>query len=449
MSEKRKRTNSSEPHGLNRFTGFWMRAVSVDMSMVSIILVLLLLLGLVCVLAQEWGGNPFTATLWSLACFGAGSLIGFLFGIPRVLQQDGVAPTTQVSNATAGGGGALNQNAVYSIKVNTNLEQISDWLTKIFVGLGLIQLQRVPQHLDRAATYVAYGLGGGTKFFAGGLIVYFTVLGFLGFYLVTRLYIAGALSRADQDANQKLDQDRRKVQNIDLRLDAGVRSLGDTDRAAAKNVISASSANNLSFEEMAVRAKAMLSLGKYDQAVRLYRDLVANAPEDIRFRFEYGVALFYSGAKLDAYQQMQEAYRRITADTDSALKKNIYRSLTFQALYLPPPEGFEDAIKYGSEYVEDTYTVPDPAIWTNLAAAYGQKAAWYATQPNPDAKTSSEIRESALNAVRKAASLGNRWKQRLLELMVKGFPNKSSDDNDLEFFEMDNEFREAVGLSAR
>jgi hypothetical protein len=57
-----------------------------------------------------------------------GGLLGFLFGIPRALQQASVV----VPDPTM----PLIQPASASDAPNTNLEQISDWLTKILVGVG-------------------------------------------------------------------------------------------------------------------------------------------------------------------------------------------------------------------------------------------------------------------------------------------------------------------------
>ena len=54
----------------------------------------------------------FSVGIWSLAALASGALLGFLFGVPRVQQSvdDGAdAPR-------------------YRLTVNTNLEQISDWL---------------------------------------------------------------------------------------------------------------------------------------------------------------------------------------------------------------------------------------------------------------------------------------------------------------------------------
>src|SRR5258708_2722865 len=78
------------------------------------------------------GPNPLQSLAIGLlvagAALAAGILIGFLFGIPRTLQREG----------TNGAAGANSTAEAYG--VNTTLEQISDWLTKIIVGVGLLPL---------------------------------------------------------------------------------------------------------------------------------------------------------------------------------------------------------------------------------------------------------------------------------------------------------------------
>ena len=46
-------------------------------------------------------------------------------------------------------------NLIYRQQVNTNLTEISDWLTKIIVGLGLINLKQIPSLTKRAASLLA------------------------------------------------------------------------------------------------------------------------------------------------------------------------------------------------------------------------------------------------------------------------------------------------------
>lgn len=137
--------------------------------------------GLACV-ALKW--NQPAPVLWAFACLSSGALVGFLFGIPR---------TVQASDPEGWG---------YRQQVNTNLEQISDWLTKIIIGLGLVQLKAIPGLLWQAGFRVAASVGDAPTDVSTGiaLVLFFGVLGFFVGYLLTRLYLAGAFSRADRAA---------------------------------------------------------------------------------------------------------------------------------------------------------------------------------------------------------------------------------------------------------
>jgi CheY-like chemotaxis protein len=120
------------------------------------------------------------------ASFAVGGMTGFIFGIPRSLQElparqpapdelAPVAPSPASSLAFVG---------------NTSLEQISDWLTKIIVGVGLTQLANIPSGLSAIGEFLAPSLGGLDSSVAFGaiLVVYYGIGGFFVSYLWTRLY---------------------------------------------------------------------------------------------------------------------------------------------------------------------------------------------------------------------------------------------------------------------
>ncbi len=141
----------------------------------------------------------FSAMLWAIACLAAGFAVGFIFGIPRVDQNQDSANKNGVGTPNTGSQG-------YALRVNTNLEQVSDWLTKIIVGVGLVQLIKIPAYLHRAADWVAqsFCLLNAPNFvsassFAASIIVFFSIVGFLAGYLITRLFFAGAFGRADSN----------------------------------------------------------------------------------------------------------------------------------------------------------------------------------------------------------------------------------------------------------
>lgn len=83
---------------------------------------------------------------------------------------------------------------------NTSLEQISDWLTKILVGVGLVQIKVIPGEILALAAYLAKGLGGGeqAEAFALTLLVYFSVCGFVFGFLWARLYLPKWFREADE-----------------------------------------------------------------------------------------------------------------------------------------------------------------------------------------------------------------------------------------------------------
>jgi hypothetical protein len=118
----------------------------------------------------------------------AGGVIGFLFGIPRTVQ-----------NVPAQGGAAAQGASGPQYQGNTNLEQISDWLTKILVGIGLVQIARAPGALGRLASQLKSGFGGtaSSAAFALAVMVFFVVMGFLYSYLWTRIYMPKALHEGD------------------------------------------------------------------------------------------------------------------------------------------------------------------------------------------------------------------------------------------------------------
>jgi hypothetical protein len=127
---------------------------------------------------------------WSVLGFGlgvgaaatlSGGLVGFLFGIPR---------SPDAAQGTSAKTGYL---------VNTNLEQISDWLTKILVGVGLVQLGRAPNALARLAHSLKPGFGGESSSSSFGLAIaiFLAISGFLYLYLWTRVYFSRDLQERE------------------------------------------------------------------------------------------------------------------------------------------------------------------------------------------------------------------------------------------------------------
>ncbi|TMK99024.1 MAG: hypothetical protein E6G34_05845 [Actinobacteria bacterium] len=140
------------------------------------------------------GGSTFLSVVAvgfvaAAAALVAGALLGFLFGLPRAVDQPGTKAR---------------------LRTNTNLDQISDWLTKILVGLGLVQLGKVTHGVSNIGHSLAPGLGDapGAKPFAIALLVYSAGDGFLIGYIWTRV----DLSRRFREAAEDLDPIERATE---------------------------------------------------------------------------------------------------------------------------------------------------------------------------------------------------------------------------------------------
>lgn len=139
------------------------------------------------------------ASMLAGAFYSLGAFFGFLFGMPRTKP---VAGKTEAANqATAG--------------TSTNLEQISDWLTKILVGAGLTQINALPGLLKDFGEFTSTSLGAPPQsgVLAIGLLIYYVILGFFSGFLLTRLYLAGAIRAADLE--KTLQQVESKISERD------------------------------------------------------------------------------------------------------------------------------------------------------------------------------------------------------------------------------------------
>lgn len=169
-------------------------------------------------LLAGWGTHAIgPVLLWAIASIAAGGAVGFLFGIPRAggaVNQGGkthsVAPSADADAATgsstvpsaAATGGAPNSGGA-ELRPNTNLEEVSDWLTKIIVGLGLVHLQDLQGIVAATAANAAASLSANPTAtqtsIATALIVGFAIEGFFLGYIYTRMFLQVAFARSDSD----------------------------------------------------------------------------------------------------------------------------------------------------------------------------------------------------------------------------------------------------------
>ena len=132
--------------------------------------------GFLVIFLSPW--NPNTASLWAMMCLATGALVGFIFAVPRL------NPETTPSG---------------TYLPNSSIMVISDWLTKILVGVGLVEFHNIGLFLSDTSANLGKALllkdslqdENEAAVFALALIVYFFVAGIIQGYLLTRIYIGG------------------------------------------------------------------------------------------------------------------------------------------------------------------------------------------------------------------------------------------------------------------
>lgn len=127
-----------------------------------------------------------TFLLISGASFLSGVLLGFLFGFPRTSDESENSPAIKLR-----------------YRHNKNIEQISDWVIKMLIGIGLSQMTDFPRLLWHYASRLTNSVstnGGpaGAASVAVCLILFFLVCGFIEGYLATRLILPSELVEADR-----------------------------------------------------------------------------------------------------------------------------------------------------------------------------------------------------------------------------------------------------------
>ena len=143
----------------------------------------------------------------ALVSLAVGGLLGFLFGIP-LSQQAGAPPTpSPPANGNGTNGNGVATTRAYSN--NTNLEQISDWLTKIIVGVGLTQIPKLQREFHNLVLQVSSGLvkymgnmEGFAMAYSGSMLLFYVITGFLFVYLWAKIYLKAQLLLTDRDIDK-------------------------------------------------------------------------------------------------------------------------------------------------------------------------------------------------------------------------------------------------------
>ena len=379
------------------------------------------------------------AILIGIAAACAGGFLGFLFGLPKPSSQPG--SQTPINNTSRW-------------QASTNLNEIADWLTKIIVGVGLVEIKTITNRAETFSKYVGDQLFNGLV--GAGLILPAImlaglILGFVSAYLFTQLFLAGLLKNSWDNLNANSVAEIASIPPTNsviapnlLAKDQGgpvPNSTGAPAAVSAQPTVSqkaaAESIKNVPLDAVTdppmVRlwARAQAVLSQYPQAIAGYAKLLqtVRTPDVLAEAARvYGASNMADKAR---NLMLEAAEKRDGAGTDTKI------SITFDAanlrLYDDPPSGFQKAL----ELLDDNTVNIDQSgrLYVLRACANGQNYQFNQGKMLPDLLE--KIRKLVI-ADLKASLIKNRklleWVRYLIDPAQKS--NRTSGavkDDDLDF----------------
>ena len=109
----------------------------------------------------------------------SGTMLGFLFGVPKINYNSDKPDQSEYIP-------------------NTNLELISDWLTKIIVGVSLVQLPNIIENFKTLGEYVGPAIGDHPigEILTIAIIIHYLIIGFIQGFILAYLWLPNAFNRA-------------------------------------------------------------------------------------------------------------------------------------------------------------------------------------------------------------------------------------------------------------
>src|SRR6185369_4486756 len=381
---------------------------------------------------------------------GLGGLLGFLFGIPRSLQGNG---TTPLNSGTAGIGNTAETGSSQSQTTgsvsraftgNSNLEEISDWLTKIIVGVSLIQAHSIYGLLAQLASTFKAGIPNsqGADVMFALVLVSSLIGGFLFQYLETRTRVMSLFNVTETATTPELVLTQITLQTaLETPIGSG-RNQGTTPSSSEDEKLLKIPYGALqTADQLAAWSSAQARAGNLQAANQGLRAAIVREPgrKDLLVRL----------ADVLERQGSPDAARALIAEAESKEGDNLalLKRDLLQALYEQPPGSFEKALSISEKLVVRPDGAKDPFVHLWTAAAYGQKFLWL-TQNAGSEPEKQLSRGQAIASVRKVVELSPDPKSSarvlLRNLLDPTIAGAAPEDNDLEIFKTDPEFRNLI-----
>lgn len=392
-----------------------------------------------------------------LAAGSVGALLGFLFGIPRLLQRPAAAQLQTNADAQSGDPGKNGQRTSQDrfFSTNTSLEEISDWLTKIIIGLGLVQFQTIIEYIRTAALYAAsyvnlaqvpaanagaYTLADGKIALAitFSLIVSSLLLACLVAYLETRTRLALLFTRMELVSEKPFVE--ALMRPISGLTEGDKRNPVASPATLADHELAAKPMSGLrSTIELAAWGSAQARTGNLPKAVLALERAMDQDPKNSDVRVRLAQVKRLNNDNIGYIKDVLEAAKADPTNVNVATEA---RAAMLDALYMAAPGGFELAKQLG-QYLSSSSLSSDPIVWVYIAAACGQEFE-YRSKSDASPADLARIRAEALKASERVVQLEpNDNGAARVYLKAMYVPN-SSPDNDLAVFYGEKDFDRVI-----
>lgn len=375
----------------------------------------------------------------------AGALLGFLFGLPRFTPGRSAAAPGPARSA-AGAAEPSGASGALAFRPSTPMDEIADWLTKIIVGVGLVQLRPLYHafldlcHAAGVAVGPSLQIGAGGDTLAavltGTTLTFHVVFGLVMSFTYCRLHLSTAITRVTLEIQAALDA----VGDLRLtRLDRTDREAlpGDLQRSAASLARLDPSVLKTAAEH-AAWGKAQAVLGNFRSGAEAYRRAVALDTENPR----YWRGLGYMQRRLCDYKAAVSTFQiaqQIAEKDERELQQRILIDQAIALLYL---EGDGPARALAMLEIlgpDETVVSTTPRVLALRASAHGllyrqrqRELELAGERPDPSDATLAKHRAGALHAVRVALSRlepTNATVEQMRRMMIAG-----TRDSDLAVF---------------
>lgn len=225
-----------------------------------------------------------------------GGLLGFLFGMPRSFYYESVGSsntsaavpeasdasktspkTSNISPGSAGASDIATDTDRLTGWANNNLVEVSDWLTKIVVGVGLVQLEEIIRWVGTTGENIGNAAGVGpelAKSFGAAVILLNLGLGFLVTYIYARTLLtvmfAGVSRQIDEELEHQIGEIREAQKTQGRDIQAVVLEIGAQAGGLASVIAQLHRPQPEGFQEAIKLAEDLISKPEYSHNANLW-----------------------------------------------------------------------------------------------------------------------------------------------------------------------------------